>query len=529
MLVLSSKANSIHRWILGDHRFTVHYSLSLCVVGCFVSDTIFCCHEQTTDSEPMQEPTFYWHDYETWGANPQVDRPAQFAGLRTTLDGTHVGRPLMLYCQPTPDFLPHPQAVMITGITPQHALKQGSNEAAFAERIATEFSHPNTTIIGYNNIAFDDEVTRHLFYRNFIDPYAHTWQQQNSRWDLIDLVRACYALRPEGIEWPYHDDGRVSMKLEHLTKANGIDHGQAHDALADVNATIAMAMKIKQAQPKLFEYAYGLRRKQAVQQHIKLAEFKPLVHISGFYGAEQGYVSLIMPLAYHPEQPNGLIYWDLRVDPRAFASASHDELVEWRFTRRDTLREQERPFFAGNTLHINKCPFIADPRVLDSERAQHWQLDLEACARHRDYLIQQPELRERLLQAALEQRQYEQSTDPDLMLYSGDFFSDQDRSNMDIIRATAPDQLAGLSLNFADSRLPTMLFRYRARNYPATLTDQELQRWRSFCQERLTHPPAKGLNAEQFMLELQRLSEQYQEHPNQLRLLNDLYQYAQQL
>lgn len=477
----------------------------------------------------MTEPTFYWHDYETWGANPQTDRPAQFAGLRTTLNFDTVGRPLTIYSQPTPDFLPHPQAVLITGITPQHALAQGMCESAFAEKIAAEMSQPNTTIIGYNNIAFDDEVTRHLFYRNFIDPYAHTWQENNSRWDLIDLMRACFALRPEGIEWPYHDDGRVSMKLEDLTRANAIEHGQAHDAMADVYATLALAKKVKAAQPRLFDYAYGLRRKQAVKEQVQLTTFAPLAHISGFYGATHGYLSVIMPLGFHPEQPNTVIYWNLRCDPSNIAQLTTDALIERRFTRRSELAEQGIEAFGGGTFAINKCPFVAPLKVIDEQAQSRWELNFETLEQHRQQLMTNPELRERIIAATMHSRAYENSNDPDLMLYSGEFFSDQDRSNMAIIRATEPDQLAGLELNFADARLPEMLFRYRARNYPATLNDSELQRWRSFCQQRLMDAPGKALNAEAFMQELEQASQQYADSSKHMRLLNDLYRYAQSL
>lgn len=477
----------------------------------------------------MTQPTFYWHDYETWGANPQTDRPAQFAGLRTTLDFEPVGRPLTIYCQPTPDFLPHPQAVMITGITPQHALAQGMNEAAFAEKIAAQMSEPNTTIIGYNNISFDDEVTRHLFYRNFIDPYAHTWQDNNSRWDLIDLMRACYALRPEGIEWPYHDDGRVSMRLEDLTRVNGIEHGQAHDAMADVYATIEMAKKVKQAQPRLFDYAYGMRRKQAVKYLVQLTTFAPLVHVSGFYGAHNGYLSVIMPLAYHPEQPNTVVYWDLRCDPQEITALSEEAMIERRFTRRAALQEQNRTPFGGGQFAINKCPFIAPLKVIDDSAQSRWQINLEQMEQYRQHLIANPDLRERIVAACSFAREFETITDPDLMLYSGDFFSDQDRSNMAIIRATEPAQLAGLELNFADARLSEMFFRYRARNFPSTLNDSELHRWRAFCQQRLLEPPGRALSAEQFMQELEQASVQYADSTKHMRLLHDLYRYVQSL
>jgi exodeoxyribonuclease-1 len=100
---------------------------------------------------------------------------------------------------------------MVTGITPQEAREKGVNEAEFARRIHDLFTVPNTCVVGYNNIRFDDEVTRNIFYRNFYDPYAWSWQNRNSRWDLLDIMRACYALRPEGINWPENDEGLTEL------------------------------------------------------------------------------------------------------------------------------------------------------------------------------------------------------------------------------------------------------------------------------------------------------------------------------
>lgn len=481
----------------------------------------------------MTQETFYWHDYETWGANPQVDRPAQFAGLRTNLELEPSGRPLTIYSQPTPDFLPHPQAVLITGITPQHALTQGMNETTFAGKIAAEFSTPNTTIIGYNSVSFDDEVTRHLFYRNFIDPYAHTWQNNNSRWDLIDVVRACYALRPDGIEWPTNEAGQISMRLEHLTKANGIDHGQAHDAMADVYATIAIAKLLKQAQPKLFDYAYTIRRKQALKPLVDLVNFTPIAHVAGFYGTDNGCLSLIMPLGYQDDNPNALVYWNLREDPRELADFTLEQLQERRFANREQRHAEGWGVYGAQQLMLNRCPFLAPQKVLTPDVQQRWRLPMAEMHERANWLASQPELRERLIQSVRFQRDShngdEAPKDPELQLYSGAFFSDQDRSTMAIIRDTAPEQLAALQLNFSDERLPEMLFRYRARNYPATLTDHELQRWRTFCQQRLHEPLPKALSAEAFLFELEQCAEATSNDPRKQALLKDLYRYVQSL
>lgn len=260
--------------------------------------------------DEKQQPTFYVHDYETFGISPAYDRPAQFAGIRTDEDFNIIADPQVVYCKPADDYLPDPDAVMITGITPQEAQSKGVPEAEFSQQIHEQFSHPNTCIIGYNNVRFDDEVSRNLFYRNFFDPYAYSWQQGNSRWDLLDVMRACYALRPDGIEWPLNEDGLPSFRLEHLTKANGVEHSHAHDAMSDVYATIAMAKLVKQAQPKLFNYLYQHRAKRKIATLIDIVDMTPLVHVSGMFGAQRGNTSWVSPLALRPR--NGQRCYRLR-------------------------------------------------------------------------------------------------------------------------------------------------------------------------------------------------------------------------
>lgn len=253
----------------------------------------------------MQEFSFFWHDYETFGRVPRRDRPAQFAGLRTDAELNEIGEPLMIYCRPADDYLPDPESCLLTGILPQTCQAQGLPEHEFAAAIEQALSLPGTVGLGYNTIRFDDEVTRHLFWRNLIDPYAREWQNGCGRWDLLDVVRCAYALRPEGIHWPRHEDGRPSFKLEHLTAANGLSHEAAHDALSDVRATIALARLLREKQPKLFEFCLRLRKKEAVQAEMGVG--KPFLHVSGMYGPERGCIALVWPLAPHPTNKNELI------------------------------------------------------------------------------------------------------------------------------------------------------------------------------------------------------------------------------
>jgi exodeoxyribonuclease-1 len=427
--------------------------------------------------------SIYWYDFESFGVDPRRDRASQFAGIRTDEDLNEIGEPLSLYCQPADDFLPGPIACLITGITPQHAREQGVPEAEFIGRILDEFATPQTCVAGYNSIRFDDEMTRQLLYRNFYDPYEREWKNGNSRWDIIDMLRLCAAVRPEGINWPRKEDGSVSFKLEELTVANDIEHGQAHDALADVRATIAMARLVKQAQPKLFEHIYQLRNKRRVQAEIDLNTRKPFLHVSGMYPAAHGRLALVMPLCMHPTNSNGVVVYDLRQDPSAWIDLPADEIRRLVFSASDDLEEGESRL-PIKTIHINRCPVVVSLSVLEEDKAAAYGIDLDDCRRHWQLLAQRKDLVPRIGAALKEERQGAEA-DPDFMIYSGGFFSDSDKSLMQTVRGTRAEDLGRLDLPFRDPRLQEMLFRYRARNFPDSLNESEKRRWDQFRSDRV--------------------------------------------
>ncbi|HEY5790442.1 MAG TPA: exodeoxyribonuclease I, partial [Gammaproteobacteria bacterium] len=285
----------------------------------------------------MAPASFYWHDYETSGLDPARDRPLQFAGLRTDLELNPLGEPLTLFCRPAADLLPSPEACLVTGITPQRADAEGVCEAEFIARVHAELARPGTCALGYNTLRFDDEVTRHTLYRNLYDPYAREWRDGNSRWDLVDVTRATAALRPDGISWPTHEDGTPSFRLEQLTAANGLEHGAAHDALADVRGTLALARLLRARQPRLWDYLLELRRKQAVWRLLDLRGMTPLVHVSGRYPASRGCLAVVVPVARHPVNDNAVIVYDLAADPAAFDGLDAAAIAARVFSRADAL------------------------------------------------------------------------------------------------------------------------------------------------------------------------------------------------
>ncbi|MGM0593158.1 MAG: exodeoxyribonuclease I [Pseudomonadota bacterium] len=477
----------------------------------------------------MADNTLYWHDYETFGTDPFRDRPVQFAGVRTDEDLNIIGEPLNIFARPAPDTLPQPMSTLITGITPQQALEQGLPEDEFIQRIHAELSQPGTCGVGYNSIRFDDEVTRNTLYRNLYDPYAREWQNGNSRWDIIDMVRACRDLRPEGIEWPVKpENGRTSFKLEELTVANGIGHEQAHDALSDVYATIAMAKLIKEKQPKLYDFCYKLRRKKEVSKYIDLKGMSPILHTSGMYGSDHGNTRLVVPLAMHPVNKNSVIVFDLSQDPTVLLEQGHKKLKERLYTKTEELPEGvERP--ALKQILLNKCPVIAPLNTLDGTAAKRLQIDLVRCQQHRQILLRERKALQSKLAKVFEPQQFEPQSDPDVMIYGGGFFTDSDKRTMARVHETPPEQLAQQSWVFEDKRLPEMLLRFRARNYPETLSDDERAQWLEHCRERLTNGEAGHTSFERFFAELERVRREEQPDARGLQLLEQVEQYGREL
>ena len=343
----------------------------------------------------MNSASIYWHDYETWGANPQKDFPCQFAGIRTDWELNIIDEPLMIFSQIPNDCLPTPQACLVTGITPQRSINEGLTEREFMAKIHQEFVKSNTCVAGYNNIRFDDEITRYSLYRNFYDPYAREWQNGNSRWDIIDLAKACYALRPEGIEWPLNENGLPSFKLQDLTTANNIQHQDAHDAMSDVYATIAIAKLIKQAQPKLYDYVFNMRNKNKVLAMIDYQQFTPLVHISSKISSEYGCCTWIVPIAPHPTNKNAIIVLNLALDPSPLFELSAEEIKAKLYTPSSMLAEGEQRL-PIKLVHINKCPVLAPAKTLTVENSERLNIDRQQCLNHLQKIKSHPNLKDKL-------------------------------------------------------------------------------------------------------------------------------------
>lgn len=465
-----------------------------------------------------------WHDYETTGTSPALDRPLQFAAIRTDEDLNVIGEPLTLYCRPSRDTLPHPDACLITGITPQRAEEQGVPEPQFIGDVHEAFMVPGTCGAGYNSLRFDDEVTRHTLYRNFYDPYEREWRDGNSRWDIIDMLRLTHALRPEGIQWPQNEDGFVSFRLELLTRANGISHQSAHDALSDVHATIAMARLVRERQPRLYEYAYSHRSKLRVASLIDVAGRRPFLHVSSKLPRETGYTALMAPLCEHPLNKNAVIAWNLSEDPAPLLDLTPEEVHERVFTAADDLPSGQSRL-SLKAVHLNRCPVVATPKLLDEKTARRLGISLADCEAHWQTL-RGMELGDKLQQvfgAPFEGGE----RDVEARLYDG-FPPPADKSLFPKVRQADPGELAVLQTRFSDPRYRELLFRYRARFHPETLSPDEQLQWEEWRFQRLTEPAEGRLTLDQYFARIDTL-EAETEAPDRRAILEALREWGDEI
>ncbi len=451
----------------------------------------------------MAEGSFFFYDLETSGIRPANARIMQFAGQRTNMNLEPIGEPVNLLIKLAPDVLPEPEAILLTGITPQQTLQDGLTESEFLQEFYDQVVQPGTIFMGFNSIRFDDEFMRYLHYRNFYDPYEWQWQNGCSRWDLLDVVRMTRALRPDGIEWPFTSDGKPANRLEMLTKANGLLHDAAHDALSDVHATIAVAKLIKDKQPDLFNYLQNNRNKQAVAKLVNAGQ--PFIYTSGRYPSATGHTTAVVKLVDHPQKDSALVY-DLRHDPTPFLQMSPAELADaWRYKKDRTAEDVSLPV---KVIKFNRCPTVAPLGVLKGAE-ERLQLSVAQIEQNLKLLkAGQAALTTNILKAIeiLDAERGAAPQDVDQQLYDG-FLSDTDKLASRAVRAAEAKDLPQFTDKLHDQRLQKLLPRYQARNYPASLSGEQREVWENHIKETLLGGGPNSRLA-QYFAKLQKLASQ---------------------
>lgn len=462
--------------------------------------------------------TFFFYDLETSGLNPREARVMQFAGIRTDMDLKQIGESYNILVKLNDDVLPSPEALMVTGITPQQTIDDGISEAEFAKILATEVFTPETTTVGFNNIRFDDEFIRHLFWRNFYDPYEWSWKDGRSRWDLLDVVRMTRALRPEGIEWPVDDKGAATNRLELITKANGLDHVKAHDALSDVEALISVTKLIKDKQPQLYEYLLKMRDKNEIKKLVNLDYKQPFIYVSGRFEAEFNKATIAFPLT--TGKNGNVVIYDLRYDPTPFVKLSQKDLAKKFYATWEERQEDDFEKLPVKEIQYNRAPAVAPLGVLS--QGDGWKkiaLSEEIIAKNKAILLAVPEFAENIRSLFENREEFKKSPDPEAQLYDG-FVPDIDKVRIEAVRNADERQLADFHPNFVDERLEPLLLHYKARNFPNSLAEDEVAAWEAWRGTKITAA------LPEFIKSLQKLAKTTNDE-NKLFILQELQLWAE--
>ena len=453
--------------------------------------------------------SFFFYDLETSGLKAREDRIMQFAGQRTDANLNPIGEPVNLLVKMTDDALPSPSAINVTKITPQDTLRDGISEAEFCRTITEEIFTPCTIAVGYNTVRFDDEFMRACLWRNFYDPYEWEWKDGRSRWDILDVVRLTRALRPEGIEWPFREDGAPTNRLELITKLNGVSHEHAHDALSDVYATIAVARLIREKQPELFDYLLKMRNKNEIKKLVNLDNKKPFVYASGRYKNEYNKTTVAFPFA--PGRNGNVLVYDLRynIDSvldgscRLLSSPKIDDNFGGPPPEPSPVHITNSLFPTVKELCYNKCPAVAPIGVL--EKSGGWEkigLSRELVEKNLRELLEHPEFAEKVRTAFEVRSEFPKSLEPEEALYDG-FLNERDRIKVAAVRNAEPSKLADFHPDFDDERLPELLLHYKGRNFPDALSDSEMEKYEAYRKERLQRQAGK------FMQELEKVQDEF--------------------
>ena len=193
--------------------------------------------------------SFVFYDTETTGTHTAFDQILQFAAIRTDDNLNEIDR-FEVRCRLLPHVVPSPGAMRVTRVSIEQLLDPAlPAHYTMTCNIAGRLREWSPAIFtGWNTMRFDESMLRQALYQNLHPPYL-TNSHGNGRTDVMVLAQALSALKPDTLHVPLNDKGKPTFKLDRLAPANGFAHDNAHDALADVEATIHICRLIRDRAP----------------------------------------------------------------------------------------------------------------------------------------------------------------------------------------------------------------------------------------------------------------------------------------
>lgn len=401
---------------------------------------------------------FVFFDVETTGTNTAFDQIVQFAAIRTDdqlneLEAFEVRSRLLT------SIAPSPIAMSVNGLTVRQLTDPTlPSHYQMVGRIREKLlSWSPAVFMGFNSLNFDEHVLRQAFYKTLRPPYL-TNTGGNSRCDAMRLVQASTVYAPDALVVPGTDDNQKTYKLDRLAPANGFDHQDAHDALADVRATIHLCRVLRDRAPQLWSSAIRLCRKPAV---IDFVMTQPVFCFTEFFWG-RCYSWAVSMVGHDDSNDNHLYVANLAVDPRALAGLSEPAL---------SLRIGQRPK-PIRRIRANAAPILS---AIGTEQAPVFAealgVGLDELHRRAAFLETNAGLRARLISAFEANREpREPSPHVEQQIYD-QFIGDADNKLMNSFHeASWPDRLAIIE-QFHDERLRELGYRLVHCERPDLLDD----------------------------------------------------------
>lgn len=392
--------------------------------------------------------TYLFYDIETTGLSKCFDQVLQFAAIRTDLWLNEIER-YNFFVKLNLDVVPAPEA-LITHHISFEKINNGLCEYEAAKKIHDLLNKPGTISLGYNTLGFDDEFLRFTFYRNLLTPYTHQYADNCRRMDLYPMAVAYFLYKPKVLNWPTIN-GKSSLKLESLSELNKLATGDAHDALVDVEATVALARKFK-ADQKMWDYLSGYFDKSA--ERLRNKDLLEALMLDGSFGVDNSYQSYVLFLGRHNFYKNQTVW--LRLD--------WDLQEPFVINKKDAEAKFLLPPHERFTKYINQ---------------DRWNL----INSNKQYLSNNPEFLNKLKKHHLNyQYPYIPNLDLDGALYQNGFMSERDKLICGEFHASDIDGKIQI-LDRASGYLQQQMLRLLARNYPEKVPSQYLDFYREYLSD----------------------------------------------
>ena len=386
--------------------------------------------------------TYLFYDIETTGLNKSFDQVVQFAAIRTDKDLNFL-ESYEYKVKLNKDVIPSPYA-LITHRIGISDLDDGLTEYEAIKKIHKLLNEPNTISLGYNTLGFDDEFLRFSFYRNLLTPYTHQFANNCKRMDIFPIAVMFHLFKNEIIKWPKLE-GKTSLKLEQLNFANKLASGQAHDAMVDVKATLALA-KLFFQEKNMWDYLADFFNKHVDLKRVADLKDQMALVLDGFFGADNFYQCPAILLGNHLHYKNQLLW--LRLDTEDLTKTTIDNVKE---TTRVINKKPGEPSF----ILPMKDRFVK----LSKER-------LELAQKNLKWLHDNPKKYDIIANHYKEYKHptYE-NTDIDASLYLNGFMSQTEQRFCDNFHKSTIEEKIKMTKDLNSSNIKTISERVLARNF----------------------------------------------------------------